>query len=456
MRLDDEINKYFSIIHWSAVSFITEHDGRNSSIFRNYLVPSIWQDIIYGLRSFLGNTIKQAIKFFKSFAQSKIKPIAVKAPYIILITFGTSKYAGEEDQITEACQRSKINIIKIYPNKGFLCVGNPVTSFGSLLKSSDYIRTIVFGIKKAFGGLRYLFCGDPKARSLFASVVGSIQGYHLNTIIAKRLIEYYGRPQLALSLCPFAPASVAMIEYFKLSDILTAGIRTQSTSLSLEHLVINTQVLFAKSRHEKAMYQKVLMENGPILEEGCLLSLPRKQHEIAIDLPDRYILLLGTAKGVNQSTNDYYAFNDALFKMANNFSLPIVFKGHNLSTEIDNLWFKNYGITNEKCFRVAGIEYNHYLIEHASMVICAYSTLIYFIILTEKPLIIMHTSLACSNEFTQSPIKQLSYRDINVLKNEGIPEMQKKASDTLHWFMENYFLNKGPDYIVNYRTMINN
>lgn len=451
MNFEKEISKYWHVIHWNAVSFLTGHDGRNSRLLRDDFAPDLIQDIVYGFRSTFISTAKLLKEIVLCFLKRKIRLSKNRQPYLILITLDSPKYAGEKQKILEACARNKLNVLIIYPGQGFSESGIFIMPFNLILVLTDYLNAIKSGFREIISGVRFFFSGDRKLRSLFVSTIASIQPYFLNKAIAQSLVHCYGKPQLVLSLCPFSSASIAMIEYFKNNDIFTAGIRTQTTSFSLEHLVINTEVLFVKSLYEKSMYEAVLSSRGPRLEEGCLLSLPKNYQNIVLDLPEQFILLLGTAMGAEQKPNDYYDFNDALFRIAGEFNLPIVFKGHNLSKKNDDIWFQNQG-EKIKCMRVSDMQKNRALIDRAFLVVTAPSTLVYYAILKIKPMIILQTSLMCSaaNEFNSSPIIQIKYNQKLDKKYIDINELIIVAKDTLSWFTSNYYLDKGPDYIVNF------
>jgi hypothetical protein len=249
--LKKEIQEYWYILKWSPTSFISGHEGKNALLFRDIAKPGLMQDITHLVGSALISTIKLTNMLAKKTLNRKMKRNASEAPFLLLITFGTPKYAGEEEEIIRACMRSGINIIIFYVVKNVIMENGASSPVHLLPNLSCYIKTLFFGLKEITVGMRYFFSSNPKKRRLFASIAGSIHPYLFNKIVAKSIINIFGKPKAVLSLCPFAPASIAMIESFKESMILTLGIRTQSTSYAMEHLVINSDILFAKSEYEK-------------------------------------------------------------------------------------------------------------------------------------------------------------------------------------------------------------
>lgn len=450
---EDEVIKYWHVIRWNAASFLSGHDGRNSRLFRNDIARNLLQDAAYGFRSTITSTIKLLREPLLHLPHRRTRYIDMQEPYILLITLGSPKYADEERKILEACERNKLKILVIYPRIGFSESNATVNSFRDVLALKDYFCAMKRGLREIFSGVRFFISGDTKLRSLFVSAIASIQPYYLSHIMAKRIVDCYGKPQLALTLCPFSAVSVAMIDYLKSAGITTASIRTQTTSNSVEHFVINSEILFYKSRYEKCAYESVFANRGPQLEEGCILSLPPDFDEINLRLPKKYVLLLGTAMCSEQQLTDYFGFNKALFGIAKEFELPIIFKGHNLSMALDDAWFEMQGDNTSLYKRLYLIQQNRTLIDRATLVITAPSTLVYYAIMKKKPIIIQHTSLTDSRntEFNSSPILQIEWSDKLDRRHMNIDQLNIIAKNAFIWLHDNYYLEKGPDYIVKFK-----
>jgi hypothetical protein len=201
---------------------------------------------------------------------------------------------------------------------------------------------------------------------------------------------------------------------------------------------------------KKKIYNRLFEGKGPKIDKACLLSLPKFNQALLSGLPEEFCLILGTAKGSEQTLDEYYTFNDIILRIANNFKIPIIFKSHNLSAKHDETWLRKQSHINNPYIQINDIEFNRQLIDRASVIITGYSTLVYYAILKEKPLIIVNTSLSSpiGNELSGSPLIQIPY-NINKFNIE-IEDLKINAKNALKWFKDNYYMSHGADYIVSY------
>ena len=436
--------KYWEIIHWDATSFLTQHDEYNAHVYYDKITPSIIRSVILLFRSIFGGIIYFLQAIILSFIKPDKTEVLGKNKYLLLITNGTAKYASEEREIIEACLRKKLGIIILYPNEvvGVVKVGKS-TLLMSVMNSKDYAWALFNWIINLFKGFNNLFSGDKKRRNLFVSSVFSIRKYFINIALVRRIKNIYGKPIAVLSLCPSVGMSTAIIKYMKRADVITAGIRTQSTSRTIEHISINTDVLFCKSFYERKIYNEIYSCNGPRLENACLLSVPEVYPDKPIELPEKYVLVLGTCQE---------GYNEFLFKLAELKKLPIVFKGHNLGKDIDKAFFESNDMINSLVLCVTDIRHNRQIINNATVVISACSTLLYYAILCNKPIIIVtkNNNKYSLGEFESAPLIKIQL-DGQFDKSIGIfASSNELFLEMRSWFEQQYYLEKGADYMVNY------
>lgn len=382
------------------------------------------------------------------------KPAFVNKPYFLLITIGTAKYASEEREIVASLINKGINVLTVYPDGRVRYSRTGILlSITSILKVDDYAWAMYNWFKSIISGTHNLFFCESKKRSLFVASISSIRHYFISFVLSERIIALQGLPIAVLSLCPFSGTSVAIVDNMKKHRVMTAGIRTQSTALELEHASINTDILFCKSLNEKSMYKKFFLEDNPILVDACLLSTPEDYHNDLLILPHKYVLVLGTGIASGQNLSDYIAFNERLICVAAKANLPIVFKGHNLAIDFDNEWFAKKPHDVHVTLRITDLKYNRQLINDADLIISPYSTLLYYVILQNKPFIIVETDPRFNptpDEFQMAPITRINWGQPIELLNIDWTALNISSYNASIWFKNIYFIEKNADYLVNY------
>lgn len=442
---------YGEIIHWDATAFLTLHDGYHSRVYHEWSRPTLVQDVGLWIRSVWGGLARFTLAIARSFLRRRTELPAIPRPYALLITTGTAKYAGEEREIADACAKRGLGLLRIYPGKGIGGLhGGSTVPLDSILNAGDQAGAMKNWLGIVLRGSRYMFSRDPKRRSLFAASIFSIRHYCTYASVARRIVVVKGLPRAVLSLCPTAGISVAIVDSMKEAGVTTAGIRTQTTSRHAEHLAINVDLLFCKGRHERAVYEDLFAGRGPRLENACLLSLPEVYPLDPLPLPDKYVLVLGTAPASGQSHESYGDFNDRLFHMAEAVGLPLVFKGHGLAADLDDAWFAKRHTDRTRCFRISDVRRNRELVDRASLVVSAATTLLYYVLLRGTPLVLVQsqTDSAIPNEFHGAPLaRNTPAEDLGSVRIDW-SALLDSARNAQAWFKENYFLEKGPDAIL--------
>ena len=443
--------EYGEIIHWDATSFLTLHDGYNSQVYHGKISPSPLQDGWLWLRGILGGLGRFSQALACTFLRKRPDGMPVKSPYLLLMATGTAKFASEEREIVEACKQRGLDVLRVYPGKGVgVSAAGPILPLFSVLRAGDYARAMASWSWAVLLGTRHLFSRDPKRRSLFAASIFPIRQYFVCVGLAQRIAAIHGLPWAALSLCPTAAMSVAVVDCLKAAGVATAGIRTQTTSRHAEHLAINVDVLFCKGRHERAVYENLFAGKGPRLENACLLSLPEVYPLAPLSLPDKYALVLGTAPASGQSDEEYWDFNERLFRVAEAAGLPLVFKGHGMAAELDDAWLAKCDARGERCLRISDVRRNRELMDRAALVVSAATTLLYYALLRGTPVILVQsqTDSAIPDEFRGAPLaRNTPAEDLDSVRIDW-PALLDSARNAQTWFKENYFLEKGPDAIL--------
>ncbi len=443
--------KYWDIIHWDATSFLTIHDRYASRIYHDKLRPNLARDLRYGARGLIGGVIRFLQGIVVSLRGRTPARRSFRHPYVLLITIGTAKYAGEEQEIVNACARTglRVFVLHVSSRKGNLPDDGQLT-LDSELTPVDYFWALSRWLWEVFRGLRACFWQDRKARSLFFASIYCIRHYFTNVAVARRILADYGMPLWALSLCPSAAMSRAIIGHVRDRGVVTAGIRTQTTSYALEHLGINSEILFCKSEHERQAYEQLFAFRGPRLQDGCLLSLPNAYELDPLSLPDEYVLLLGTGPSIGQDSRDYARFNEKLFRIAAAAGLPAVFKGHTLATDLDKAWFADNEPETRGCRQIADVCRNRELIDRSSLVVTAPSTLVYYAVLREKPVIVVEAeyNTRVTDEFQTAPFLRVRWGQEVALDRLDLSELRASGRAARRWFEETYFLDKASDYLV--------
>jgi hypothetical protein len=443
---------YWDIIRWDAAQFLSVHTGYASELYHDQVHPSLVQDVVRGLRSTIGGSLHLLRDFALSCLRRRSGGSASEDKYLLLITPGGSKYAGEEREIVRECRGRGLTTRTVYVIES---VGDSMDggalSVRALLTPGDYARAWCGWVFEVAKGLRWYASRDRKARSLFAAAIFGLRQHHAKVVFARRIILRYSKPCVVLSLAPTSAASVTIVESMKSEGVVTAGIRTQTTSAHEEHLAINTDILFCKSIPEKQTYASVLRGQGPRLEDGCLLSLPDTYALEPLLLPEKYVLLLGTARHYGQGTAESDDFNETLERVAAAARLPVVFKGHPAEDDGSGR-LGRLSIEGEDCLVVTDVRRNRELIDRAALVVTAPSTLLYYAVLKGVPAIIAEVSQPSSlnDEFATAPIGRVDHdqaADLGILRWE---DLQDSAVRARAWFEKNYFLNKGAGYLVDY------
>ena len=171
-----------------------------------------------------------------------------------------------------------------------------------------------------------------------------------------------------------------------------------------------------------------------------------------LSLPEKYVLVLGTTPHIDQKFNDYKHINNRLFTVAKSSHLPIVFKGHNLSENLDDKWFAEQGIYRSEILRFKDIHHNRELIDRATFIVSPYTAMLYYALLCNKPIVIVskENNHDIVDEFHLSPITRIAFdQPIENLKVNWA-NLQASCDIIKSWFESNYYIEKGSDYIVEY------
>jgi hypothetical protein len=438
------------VIRWDPVGFLTLHDTDSSRIYHDRTTPTWFHDVICGFRGIAAGAVKLLAGAARSIPRRRVRTPS-KQPYLLLITVGGAKYAGEERAVIESCRARSLAVRVVHTFSGEDAgAAADVLSPSRLLRPWDCLAALANWLGKLCVESRQFWTRDRKRRSLFADAISSMRQYYFHRAFADRVIAAYGCPRAVLSLLPSAPMSRSIVDRMKTAGVPTFGIRTQLVSRHLEHLAINTDVLLCKSIYERREYQVVFGGTGPRLEEGCILSLPESYPGEPLSLPDSYALLLGTAPTTDENETDYGRYNERLFRAAAAAGLPVVFKSHGLGKELDGAWFAEHPEAADGCLRIDDIHRNRELIDRASVVVSAPSTLLYYAILRDVPVVVVESRPYWNrrDELHAAPIVRIPWQDsaaLNPLDGNALRESSLAAK---RWFEQNYYLDKGPDSIL--------
>jgi hypothetical protein len=443
--------KYWQIIRWDATGFLTLHDQTSSRIYYDRDTPAAANTLFNGCRATLGGVVR----FVQGFLRSSWRPLphipAIGSPYLLLITAGTAKYASEEREIVEACNQQGLGVLRVKPSGDAGLSADGSLSVASCLRPLDYLRALSRWLQELFSSIPLVLTRDAKQRALYSSAIPAIRQFFMYEILGRRIVDDNGLPRLVLSICPGAAPSVALVEHMKKRGVVTAGARTQTTWCNLEHLAINTDILFYKSSFERRAYETLFAGVGPRLEAGCLLSLPEEFRLEPLALPDRYVLLLGTAPRAEWELCDYDRFNRRLFDLAAMARLPAVFKSHNAGEQLDDVWLARSVGRRPECVRVTDIRRNRELIDRAELVASAPSTLLYYAILGGKPVVLFEPKDPRGNgdEFRCAPITRVAWdQDITKDSLPGAEKLQASQAAARAWFDSNYARGTGAGEMI--------
>jgi hypothetical protein len=434
---------YWTIIRSSATHFLTDHAESGAEIYRDRLRPTLPEDLWSGLRSVSGGVARLVQALLACVAKRRPARSTSRQPYLLLVTPGGGKYAREEREVVQACAERGLAILRVHSDtREIISSEADIRPAGDVLSLGDYCRVLFKWLLQCVGGTRWWFCRDRKARSLFAAAIPGMRQRCVDLAFARRIEWLHGRPLAVLTLSPWSEVSVAIVDYMKKHAIFTAGTRTQTTIDLEEHLVINTDVLFCKGVWEKSLYGRLFAGNGPLLVDGCLLSLP---------LPEEYVLLLGTARRYNQDEEDYRRTCDTLEHVAAASGLPIVYKGHP-AQDMRGTRLGGGAASSGPPVVVADLRRNRELIDRASLVVTAHSTLLYQAILSGVPAVIVDVDPPGSppDEFHESPLRRVSQDQADRIQEFDRRALRDSAEQARHWFVQNYFLEKDVAHLLDY------
>ena len=449
--------QYWEIIQCNAAGFLTLNPTYESRLYRGTIRPSVKRDAVRGLRGGLGGTMRSLQGLVFSCLRFSAADSKASA-YLLLITFGGTKYAGEESEILEACHRRGVVVRTVHldhaPDN---TADDSVVAISSILRPGDHIRILLGWLGAVARKSRFLVGRDAMARSLFIASIPALRQSEAFRVLARRIVLNLGEPTAVLSLAPWTLPSGALVEYLKGRGVPTAGIRTQTTHPELEHLSINTDILFCKSVWERHAYESVFAGNGPTLRDGCVLSLPAPFEPGPLNLPDEYVLVLGSNPPDGAAPSERRQFHDRYLgrvqKVAAAAGLPVVYKQHHPSagaTEGSREFVASGGVTY---VFVSDMRLNRKLIDDASLIVSAPSTLLYYAILMEKPIVIVetHPFALLPDEFAGAPIRRIVWRD-DYLEDKSLewPSLQVSARSAKIWMQTNYFLSEGAGDLVDF------
>jgi hypothetical protein len=429
------------------------HDGRNSRLFHEKITSTLGQDAAYAVRTIVGKIGRSVQGVVSAILHRHPPQPRSRSPYLLLIAPGNGKYASEERAIIEACRAKGVALKAVHTGAtADTSFDVPLLSMASTLTPWDHFRVLLIWSWQLIRGVQWYCTRDRMQRNLLVASIPCIWEYDLNVAFARRIAAEHGDPRLLLGLLPASPVVVAIVDYMKGRGVLTAGIRTQTTSRSTENLAINADILFWKSPHERRAYEEIFAGTGPRLERGCLLSLPEAGSAEPLRLPEKYVLLLGTAPTADQDDLEYGRYNEKLFQMAAAADMPVVFKGHNLAKELDDAWLAGRSLKAGSFWRIQGFDCNRELIDAACLVVSAPSTLLYYAILSGKPVIVVESKIvsAIPDEFGTAPIQRIPWEQPFAVDRLDWDALRSSSLAAKAWFEENYSLNKGADYLVDF------
>ena len=441
--------EYWDVIRWDATGFLMLSDSHSSRLYHGRIAPSLTRDVALFFRGLASGTARSLLGGLRALERRKggagLRPPA----YILLLSMGTDKYASEEQDFRETCLARDQAVLCVHVSEDVRAHTRMTISVDSVLAPSDYLCVYVIWMVRVLAGIPWFFARNGRRRSLFAAVIPGIWQYEKHRAFARRVVAHHGVPRAVLSLAPWSVLSSAMVEHMRAEGVPTAGIRTQTTSPMPEMLAINTDVLFYKSPMERSVYETVFRGAGPRLEEGCILSLPARADLEPLVLPNEFALLLGTAID-DQTIEDYWSFNGRLFAMGAASSLPVVFKGHNLSRGLDEAWVERARHDPATCSFVWDVRRNRELIDRASIIVSAPSTLLYYAIAQEKPIIIVEPEISARvpDEFAAAPILRIRTDQVFLPHSLDWSTMRQSSLAARRWFEDNYHAQDGPARVL--------
>lgn len=438
---------YWDIIRFDPTSFLTVHSNQASRLYHDFEPPSATADLVRLSRALVVGTVRLLAGCASK--QPRRRGNGPRGGHMLLLSVGGAKYASEVRVISEECAKRGLLVTVVDINSLHAGSRDVEGSWG--LSRLDHLRVLSRWLGEVVALMGSSFSSDAKRRALFASAVPGIRDYHLWKQGAYRFARSVGAPRGLISLAPSSVASRAIVDCMRSLGVPSAGLRTQTTSAELEFAGINTDLLFYKSDHERGSYEAVLGTHRPLLEEGCVLSLPERYGLEPLRLPERYALLLGTAPRFDQNEADCRRFMERLLRIGEATGLPLVLKEHDLGLPWEEGLF---GPGSAVAFRTSDLRRNRELIDGATVIVCAPSTLLYYAFLKEKPAVIVEAFPArdLPDEFLGAPVRRIPWEA--PLQTDGLEWQTLIGSGAVgkSWFEVSYAISKGACHVVD-RTL---
>ncbi len=451
-ELIEEVRRFWPLIRSDVGGFLTSHEGYPSKLFHHRLQPSFVADAARVVRYTSSGTIHFVCEFSAALWQRPNSGAERSGCYALLITVGGPKYAHEEQALRVACAKHGLDVCIAHgmarpEGRGVAGVFDVTHS----LRARDHAAAFLCWWGELLRGFRWFFSRDVRSRRLFVAAISAMRDHHLYRALADRVLAKRGAPCFALSLLPSLAASVTLVEAFRQRAVLTGGLRSQLTGCEIEHIATNTDLIFGKCRYETDFYRELFGEGPPWVREGCVLSLPGQSPLSPIELPEKYALIIGTAPFRDQGAECYERYVNKCFAIARASGLPVVYKAHGLARRYDDAWFARHSGAARDCLRVDDVRRNRELIERAAIMIAAPTTLVYFAIQCECPVVLVDfdgvpTALS---ELVDAPM-------LCIRADQAAPtcvdwvDLQRRVLETTEWFERNYYLDKGEESIVTY------
>lgn len=463
VRIQRKVERYWSCIEWDPGSFLTLHDGRRPRLFHQELTTSLPASVTRALTQFGRVVFRAARLVVRAAIRRRPLPSSPQRPFAVIACVGTDKYRYEEEALADAFVLQGLVPVLFAPQEGKVrASGHNSIAPEEQLRWVDIARAsldFVRGVLSAAPCL--LSAGDPLRRALAVESISSIFPYCVHRRFFDLFVRDFGLPQFVISLMPAGLMSRCLISSMRRHGIPTAGIRSQTTSQSLEHLAINTEILFCKSKFEEEKYVGLYCSfqwDGPRLERGCVLSLPVpstdggfSRSKLSVDLPADFVLVFGTAPSCQTGgQDDLKEHHRKLLRMAKRFAMPVVYKPHPLDRMNDIKALANEAGLDALVPYDPGMGSNHELILKSSLVLSDVTTLLYGCIVARKPVVIVESSTTAQveDEFRRSPIPRMLWGDDLTKATLSISEACDTCDPVARWFDAEYFLSEDADTVV--------
>lgn len=440
------------IVRWDPAGVLTEHDGEIRGRVRRGRGSSKWTLWRRGLKRLVGILARTACDAARSLIQRDDTNAEVRRDYVVLVSPGSLKYASEEREMRRAFERAGMEVLTVAISQPIALSGFAGAAPQEARLLTSFWRRVASDTIRSF--IETLGSRGPAAvvteAEWIPALLPMIRQYHLSKAIGDSLLARYGRPRALFSLCPQSSVSRALVDSMRSANVLTAGMRTQLTAAATEHLGINVDVLYCKSRGERAAYALVRPESGPILREGCVLSLPERTGLLTSTCREPFVLLLGTAPAAGQSRESYEAYNTRLFQVAEGMSLPAIFKSHGLGLKRDSEWIDRGAGGLKGIAWVTDATSNASLIERSAVVVSAPSTLLYYAVVKAKPIVIVESeySQTVFDDFKRSPIPRVGWLQQPQECGTTLSGVSARTEETMAWFRQWYFVERDASIIA--------